>query len=446
MKSSLSVRLRWRCWTTRAGVLPLAACTLACAAPLDDLRRQVDDSQYERAYATAIANRDSIGNVHFDFLYGIAAINSGHVPEGILALERHLAAVPANDRARLELAHGYFLVGEYARARSEFEFVLRYNPPAGVRENIARYMQAMALRENTLARSSSRAWVEFGVGHDTNVNGGSYRDEVQFQFGNVSLAGTPSQGASDNFAVIAGGVQQTMRVSNRLSMFIGADADHKENVKLHDFNLSSVAANAGFTLVVGQSVVRTSFSASSLWVGGNPYRDTLAFGGEASFQPGAEWSAAVFGQLGSFSYRGSDSIRDAHAVTIGATATRTFGDVAGTPAVGARVSWMQEDNRRLRPDLSRRVPLVRVFASANPAPQWRVAAGLTAFGQAYGDADAAFQNVRSDTTLSADLTVTWSIAPGWTLRGEYVGSINHSNQALYDSKRHMLGVRVRYQY
>jgi hypothetical protein len=172
----------------------------------------------------------------------------------------------------------------------------------------------------------------------------------------------------------------------------------------------------------------------------------LTIGGEVGFQPGAEWSTAVFGQLASFSYRGSESIRDAYAMSIGATATRTFSDTAGAPTLGARVSWMQEDNRGLKPDLSRRVPLVRVFGSTSPAPQWRIAAGLTAFGQSFGDGDPTFQNTRSDTTYSADLTVTWSFAPGWTVRGEYVGSINRSNQDLYDSKRQMIGVRVRYQY
>lgn len=444
--NSRSFRLRWRRWSALAALAPLWVSGSASAAPLDDLRRQVEDNQYLRAYETAIANRQLIGDVHFDFLYGIAAINAGHVPEGILALERHLSAVPANDRARLELARGYFLVGEYARARSEFEFVLRYNPPAGVRENIARYLQAMALREDSVSRSSSRAWAEFGTGYDSNVNGGSYRDEVLFQFGSVSLAGTPSQGTADYFAAAAGGVQQTMRVSNRMSLSAGLDADYKSNFKQHDYDLASLSGNAGFTLVTGPAVVRTTLGLSTLWVGSNPYRDSLSLSGEASFQPAAQWSAALFGQLAAFSYRGADSVRDSHAVSLGATATYTFSDQAGAPALGARVSWMQEDNLKLRPDLSRRVPLLRVFGSISPAPQWRIAAGLTTFGQGFGGTDPAFQNVRADNTLGADVTATWSVAPGWTVRIEYVGSINHSNQALYDSKRQMLGVRVRYQY
>ena len=144
----------------RRGVALAAALVLACAsaaaAPLDDIRRQVEAGQFDQAYLTAQANPQLIGDVHFDFLYGVAAINVGRVPEGLLALERHLAAVPANDRARLELARGYFLLGEYPRARSEFEFVLRYNPPQAVREKINGFLLAMQLRETNDRRATAR--------------------------------------------------------------------------------------------------------------------------------------------------------------------------------------------------------------------------------------------------------------------------------------------------
>ena len=442
MKRHRVVALLRRLAACVALALPLAA----PAAALDDMRRQVEDNQFDRAYETALRNPQLIGDVHFDFLYGLAAINTGHVPEGILALERHLAAVPANERARLELARGYYLVGEYARARSEFEFVLRYNPPAGVRENIERFLQAMALRESTITRSAARAYAEVGIGHDSNVNGGTFRDQLLFQFGSVSLVGTPSQGVPDNFTTFAGGIANTMRVSPRLSVFVGADADYKRNFNQHDYDLANLAANTGFVLVSGPAVVRGTMALGTMQVGGNPYRDTLLLGGEASFQPGAELSTLAFAQYAEFRYHGADSVRDARALTIGAAVTRNFAGVAGAPQVGGRVSWLEEDNIRYRPDLSRRVPLLRVFASASPDPQWRLAAGLTGFWQHYGGVDVAFGTVRDDTTISADLSATYAIAPNWTVRGEFVATTNRSNQDLYDSKRQIFGVRTRYQF
>ena len=173
--------------------LALSLClATANAVTLDEMRRLVEGGQLEQAYQAAQQSPELIGDVHFDFLYGLAAIDTGHVPQGLLALERHLAAVPANDRARLELAKGYYLLGEYGRARSEFEFVLRYNPPEGVRANIARFMDAMALRDTQRSNNSARLYAEVGAGHDSNVNGGTFHDELTFAVGPpITLTGLP---------------------------------------------------------------------------------------------------------------------------------------------------------------------------------------------------------------------------------------------------------------
>lgn len=429
-----------------ARILALALPLAAAAAPLDDMRTLVESGQLEKAYALARQQPQLVGDVHFDFLYGLAAIGSGHVPEGILALERHLAAVPANDRARLELARGYFLIGEYARARSEFEFVLRYNPPAGVRENIARFMQAMDLRDGARLSSSSRLYAEIGGGHDTNVNGGTFRDEVVFPFTVAQIAGTPSHSAPDDFIQVSAGALQSMRVSSRMSVFAGVDLDHKQNAQLRDFDLSTLGANAGFSLVSGAGLYRGTLALSRLIVGANPYRDTLQLGIEAGFNPSAELSTMAFGQYAEYRYMGADSVRDAHAVTLGGMVTRNFADRPGAPSLGVRFSVTQEDNLRLRQDLSRIVPLVRLFASASPSESWRLAAGLTAYGQSFRAQDIAFGTTRSDTTIALDLTATYSIAPRWTLRGEYLAQVNRSNQDLYDSRRQMLAIKSRYQY
>ena len=47
----------------------------------------------------------SSGDAQADFMVGLAALETGRVAEAVLALERHLAAVPANDRARLDRQH-----------------------------------------------------------------------------------------------------------------------------------------------------------------------------------------------------------------------------------------------------------------------------------------------------------------------------------------------------
>jgi tetratricopeptide (TPR) repeat protein len=430
-----------------AGAALLLAAGIASAAPLDDMRRQVEASQFDQAWATAQANPQLIGDVHFDFLYGVAALNTGHVADGLLALERHLSAVPANDRARLELARGYFLLGEYTRARAEFEFVLRYNPPAGVRASIAGYLQAMQQREAGDSRATARVYAEAGMGHDSNVNGGTWRDNVDLgTFGSVSLDGSPSRQVADDFVQAAVGTQQLMRVSNAMSVFAGADLDQRSNLRQHAYDLSTVGAYAGLSQLAAGALWRLTLGGNELLVGGHRYRDTLSGNVEASFNLGAQLAVQAFAQYAETRYATSAESLDARSTTLGALLNYSFEGTAGAPGVGARLSWTQEQNLRLRDDLGYELPLLRVFASASPVAPLRVTFGLTAFKRRYGGTDLGFQTVRSDRQLGADLVLAWALDARWSLRADLLWSDTRSNQHLYDSRRSSAVFKLRYQY
>ncbi len=428
-----------------ATALALALCS-ATAAPLDDIRRQVEASQFDQAMQTALANPQLIGETHFDFLYGVAAINTGRVAEGVLALERHLSAVPANDRARLELARGYFLLGDFARARNEFEFVLRYNPPAGVRSNINGFLQAMQSRESADRRATARLYIEAGGGYDNNVNGGTFRDQVDSPLGVLTTGGTASAQVNDSFAQVALGGQQTLRVSNRVSVFAGADLDVRGNAQEKAYDLATGTLYAGLTQLTSLALWRGTFSASQLQVGGNRYRNTLQVSAEANMTLSPALSLLGFAQYGDYRHATADQNRDARATVLGAMLTNNLSDLPWTPSLGARLSYVQEDNLRLKKDFSNAGPVLRVFASVSPLERLRVAAGLSASNKKYGGPDFVLGTVRRDQALSADLSVNYAIDANWSARADAAMSDTRSNQDLYDSRRKALSAKLRYQY
>ena len=442
----------------RTAPRPAAACALALAAcaalatPLDDIRRQVEASQFDQAYQTALANPQLIGDVHFDFLYGVAAINVGRVPEGLLALERHLGAVPANDRARLELARGYFLLGEYTRARTEFEFVLRFNPPAGVRANIAGYLQAMQVRELSDRRATARLYAEVGGGHDSNVNGGTF--QTSYLVGGVPFVPDPaSRQVGDDFIQLAVGGQQLMQVSNRLSVFAGGDLDTRANRTEHIYDVSNANLYLGFSQLSALALWRASAGVGLMQVGGNRYRDMLQVNAEANLSLPAESSLMVSGQYSEWRHSAAiDQERDARLTSLGVTYTYNFNGLPWAPALGARAAYAQEDNLKLRTDLSKKGPLLRVFAAVSPLERLRLSAGLTGWTQTYGGPDVVYAQagdpnaVREDKTASADALASYAIDNYWSIRAEALWIITHSNQDLYDSSRKSLALKLRYQF
>jgi tetratricopeptide (TPR) repeat protein len=435
---------RWRPLVASAALL--LAPLLAWATPLEDIRRQVEASQFEQAYRTGQSNPQLIGDVHFDFLYGVAAINVGRVAEGVLALERHLSAVPANDRARLELARGYFLLGEFTRARSEFEFVLRYNPPAGVRATINGFLQAMQVRDAADSRARARLYAEFGLGYDTNVNGGSYRDQISAPFGDIVLTGTPSKRLADGLAQVALGGQQVLRVTNRLSVFAGADLDQRTDFKEHDYDQTNGAAYVGFTQLGSLALWRVALSTSELRIGGDRYRDTLALNGESTMNLDAETSLQIFAGFSEQRYAVENEALNSRLSTVGVMWTRSFGDLPGSPSFGARVGTSVEQVRGISRYLNRDTPTLRIFGAVSPADRWRLSLGLTGSHAHYHNVDPNYLTSRSDDALVFDAVANYAIDNQWSVRAEALWSTNRSNQDLYDSNRAAATVKVRYQF
>lgn len=428
-----------------AAVLALAL-QAAAAAPLDDLRRQVETSQFPQAWATVQANPQLVGDVHFDFLYGVTAINVGRVAEGLLALERHLAAVPANDRARLELARGYFLLGEYARARAEFEFVLRYNPPAGVRTTIAGFLQAMQQREQAGRRSSARFYAEASGGKDTNVNGGTFRDEVPMAFGTMNLLEGTSRRVGDTFKQLALGGQSQLQVSPRLGVFAGYDLSLRANNHADEFDIGFASLNAGFTQLGGGALWRLSLSANEIQVGHHRYRSTLQLVGDATFNLGQDNTLTPFVQVGEQRHAVADEARNARLSTLGGQFTANFSQWPGQPQLALRLFHTVEQNLRGRRDFSRDHTGLRITAAMNPLPPLRLNVAVSAETQRYGAEDPVFGSLRKDDTLTLESGATWNFDARWSLRAEGFWTRVRSNQDLYDQDRKVAALKLRYQY
>src|SRR5687768_14775266 len=98
---------------SRLGVLTALAFTLAFSLPaiatedavLERALSLLKSQEYKKAYALLEPlETERAGDVHFDYLFGVAAIDSGNVTRGVFALERVLATQPNHSQARAEIA------------------------------------------------------------------------------------------------------------------------------------------------------------------------------------------------------------------------------------------------------------------------------------------------------------------------------------------------------
>lgn len=112
---------------------------------------------------------DWAGIALYDYLLGMAALDSGRPGEAVFSLQRVVANEPAFAGARMELARAHYEAGELNAARAQFEYLLTQSPPPGTRTVIERYLAAIGGRGT--GSSGVRPFFEFGTGYDSNANG-----------------------------------------------------------------------------------------------------------------------------------------------------------------------------------------------------------------------------------------------------------------------------------
>ncbi len=151
-------------------ICALPCVVLAQDAVLKNAQELMAARQPEKAYSL-LAEQETAraGNANFDYLLGIAALDSGLVTRAIFALERVIAAQPNNALARAELGRAYLVAGEIDAARSQLQLVQAADIPAAARDNVNRLLSSITSPE-LISKRPWRAYLEAGVGYDTNVN------------------------------------------------------------------------------------------------------------------------------------------------------------------------------------------------------------------------------------------------------------------------------------
>jgi len=362
-------------WRTLFAVAVLGALTGAYAGPVDEIKALLDQGRAAEAYELGRRNPQSLGSSGFDFYFGIAATDSGHAGEGVLALERYLLHYPDSDVARVELARSYFALGDWVRAREEFESVLAHAPPAGVRATVERYIDAIRLRESRF-RTTSLGWLEAGLGIDSNVNGGVGSANISIPtFGPVTVNATGVR-KGDSFAHLAGGAQVSQPVAPGIALFGSVTAEGKLHSSEDTFDLRTFGAAGGVSVLRNENTYRATYSAQTLSVDNNRYRTAAGVTGEWQHALDELRLLTLSGQYIGLRYEAGNAVRDAN--FIGASAAYRHAFVRKyQPVLDMSFNAGKEDNERNRPDLGRDTWGGRVALAATPAANWGLAGGVT---------------------------------------------------------------------
>ena len=424
----------------------LTWCNMAAAATANELKDLVESNQTQEGYAAAKLTPDNFGDPAYDFYFGIAAVESGHAGEGVLAIERYILQYPDNISARLLLAKGYFVLGEDGRAREEFDALKGLALEPDVVATIDRFLDAIYTRESRY-QFTKQFYAEFGVGYDTNVNGGVQSANITIPiFGPVIIASSGTQQANSVLTALAGG-SFSYPVAPGFAIFGNAQVDSKfnssEQNKAYEPRNWTVAT--GGSWIEGKNVIRLSLGGNELDVGDRPYLTTTSLQTEWEYQINEQQAATLGGQWAQLDYAGDFLPKNAYVLGLAASYKKLW-PYSMQPILSLSINAGNQNSRTGRDDLVADTLGGTIALSFTPAPSWGASLSYTSLKSDYKAADILFGLARSDTYESLDAAVSYLVSRGVVMRGEYSNAVNNSNTALYSFPRETIFFKVRYEF
>ena len=430
------------------GSLAVAAGALMCAVPaqaeIDELVRQAVElertGQMGKAYQL-LAPQLSVraGDPDFDYAFGIAAVDAGHVPEGILAFQRVLALQPDNAQARAEIARAYARMGDVESARAQFETVLG-DPsiPDPVRQRFTGILRDLD-RKRDGGGTDVAGYLEAAGGFDSNINAATNLTSITLPLlaflGPASLSGAAVSQESGFFGT-SGGISVRAPFSAQTSGFASVLGDSRFNTRNSAFDQITAAGTAGLSHTLASSdVASLSGQYQRFWLGGDHYR--TAYGVIAQYTKRLAGGRAL--SFGANWYRldyPTDPLRDADRYT----GTVTY---AGRMVV-ISASGGKENVRRAGADnLSNGFASINVGLEKPLSSRVALVANAAAEMRRHDAADPLFLERRHDVQLDATVGLKALITGNLYLRPSVSYARNISNLALYDYRRFTASLAVR---
>ncbi|RZL33889.1 MAG: tetratricopeptide repeat protein, partial [Rubrivivax sp.] len=295
-------------------------------ALLDAARTRLDKRDAAGAYALlSAAEMERAGDVRFDYLLGVAALDAGHVTRAIFALERVVQQHPQDTLARAELGRAYLAAGETETAREQLRLARAGKLPEGASAAIQR---VIGLIDQVAPAPGPRlaGYVELGLGYDSNVNGATQQGEFAIPaFGGILFETAPeNRQRHDEVMFAAAGVTAEAALSPSWQLVGTTNLRATLDRVVHDMDTTFLDATVGVRHTAGPHSQLIALQNSTAWVGGGLYRTANGAVAQWQSQLGAAAQASVFGHWSHQAYKGQPE-RDNDRLLLGVGAARQSG-------------------------------------------------------------------------------------------------------------------------
>lgn len=411
---------------------------------LETARRNLARGESRLAYEELNAEVARYAGIpQFDYLLGLAALDSGQPAAAILALERVLAMEPGHLQARAEIARAYLANGEREAARQAFEAVATADVPPAVRQVIDRYLAGIA-QADASETGRNQFFVEVGTGYDSNVNFGSLSGQWLLADGTAVTPLPVSQPNASALINLAIGGSRLQPIEGGWAAMIGGSLAHRAAPSAHTLDQTQLDLSLG----VQKKRDRQTFTMQALFQ--HLRLDQQAFRNAAGGTLQLQHDIDARNQLGAFvqafDFRFPDQdVRDARRLTFGITYARAFTG-AREPVLVASVYGGRERTRADVPQLDFDLRGVRGALNLKLDDGWRGYLSLSYEMRDHDGSEPLFGVTRADRQTDLRLGADRAIGREWTVSPVLVHTRNASTLAPNDFRRTQALLLARYRF
>jgi len=428
---------------TTCFILLSVSANISMAAIPDEMKVLIEKGKAKEAYELGNQHPELMGDTLFDYYYGVAAVDSGRISLGVLSLERVLLVDPNNDLVRLELARAYFALGEYQRAKDEFEEVKKRQPPAGVVATVNTYLDAIKEKQGRY-KPVYGAYIELGAGYNSNVNTAAAINNIILPYwGPVFLSPTALPQHSV-FSYGSVGANAVVPLYTNVSAFVSVNSSQQRYSQISGYNLDVTNATTGVKFADGPNLYKVVAFGSLAKLDQVPVPNTGGGGAEYVRQLTETQSIMLGGGSTRMNYSSQYSAYDS-TLNVGTVGYRkAFPATLWKPVVDVGANYASQINTSNRPDLARHIGGGTLQLSVVPTDKWGVTLGAGYARSNYQAADIVYQQGRSDNLLSGNAVVQYKLTKELSARLEATYYNNTSNLPLYSYQQWTGALKLRY--
>ena len=442
----------------------LATAFATSAAAAGDPKLLVDAQQLlaagnpRQAYTILVREQSQYAdNREFDYLLGVAALDSGKIDESIIAFERVLADNPKNAGALMDLGRAYFLAGSIDLAEATFQQLKLSNPPPAAQATIDRYLQAIAQRR-AQGKRALYGYGEVSLGYDSNITGVP-KDFTAAVVSAFNIPGVDPTGNSIKrkaaYIGAAAGMDYIHPFSASWSGVLGAEVRGRAYRQEENFNSLLGDARGGVVWNGGSHGMKVSAGYSQFKQDGEAPGDPQPTNDRKTTTVGADYRYSLseqqqlnFGLSGSRVRFPRNDIEDFDAVAVSAGWLKSFTG-KGTPVLQISGYYSRDEAVRKLADAvsdkSKRVGGLRSYYQYSLSEQLSLFNGLGFTMRNDRSAFSRATEIEFGRDRLADITlgVNWRFQPNCAMRAQWFGSRNNSNIAIYDYTRNEVSSNIR---